>query len=77
MKNNLIGNMFTFFVILLLTDCACMYEYNASHIDLASDNPLNNAELYSIVDALELLWNKFAEVFFETDPKIKVVKCSQ
>ena len=41
-------------------------------IDLAADNPLDNAELYGIIDTLELLWNKFGEVFFETDPQKKV-----
>ena len=43
-----------------------------SHAGLAADNPLGNAELYSIIDILEILWNKFAEVFFEKDPQKKV-----
>ena len=41
-------------------------------IDLGADNSLGNAEVYGIVDTLELLWNKFGEVFFETDLQKKV-----
>ena len=47
-------------------------EHFSFFIDLASDSALKNAELYGIVDTIEVLWNKLSEVFFEQDPQKKV-----
>lgn len=40
--------------------------------DLAGTNEIENAEIYSIIDALEVLWERLVLYFYERDDKKKV-----
>ncbi len=63
-------NIFNVYYVIVVTLYSSLLYI---HVGLAADNSLDNAELYGIIDTLEMLWNKFADVFFEQDPQKKVI----
>lgn len=42
------------------------------YIGLAGTTPLENTDMYGVMDAIEMLWGKFSDYFFEKDAQRKV-----